>query len=158
MIQCPDGHIFCKACVLAFSQERLGQRNAALKCMHMSNCPTEFALAQLKECLPDTLLSLYERVKQEEEIAAAGLNFVRIPIGWWAIETRGDEPYLPKVSWKCVICRFHSAYSSSSFIFVQLLLEGRRLGTQVWSSHQSGSACASWIAKWLESLGTYWSD
>jgi len=27
------------------------------------------------------------------------LNFVRIPIGWWAIETRDDEPFLPKVSW-----------------------------------------------------------
>lgn len=33
------------------------------------------------------------------EIAAAGLNYVRIPIGWWAIETRGDEPYLEGVSW-----------------------------------------------------------
>jgi TRIAD3 protein (E3 ubiquitin-protein ligase RNF216) len=70
MIECPDGHLFCKACVLAFSQERLGQRNATLKCMHMSGCNTEFAPAQLEECLPDTLFSLYERVKQEEEIAA----------------------------------------------------------------------------------------
>jgi len=33
------------------------------------------------------------------EIAAAGLNFVRIPIGFWAIETRDGEPFLPKVSW-----------------------------------------------------------
>jgi len=33
------------------------------------------------------------------EIAGAGLNFVRIPLGYWAIETQGDEPFLPKVSW-----------------------------------------------------------
>ncbi|KAH6871077.1 glycoside hydrolase superfamily [Coprinopsis sp. MPI-PUGE-AT-0042] len=33
------------------------------------------------------------------EIAAAGLNYVRIPIGFWAVETRGDEPYLSGVSW-----------------------------------------------------------
>ncbi|KAL7414386.1 glycoside hydrolase superfamily [Mrakia frigida] len=33
------------------------------------------------------------------EIAAAGLNFVRIPIGFWAIETMGDETFLPRVSW-----------------------------------------------------------
>ncbi|EGN96212.1 glycoside hydrolase family 5 protein [Serpula lacrymans var. lacrymans S7.3] len=32
-------------------------------------------------------------------IAGAGLNFVRIPVPWWAIETRGNEPFLPKVSW-----------------------------------------------------------
>jgi len=33
------------------------------------------------------------------EIAGAGLNFVRIPIGFWAIETRPGEPFLPNVSW-----------------------------------------------------------
>lgn len=34
------------------------------------------------------------------QIAAAGLNFVRIPIGYWAIETRDNEPFLAKVSWQ----------------------------------------------------------
>jgi len=34
------------------------------------------------------------------QIAAAGLSWVRIPIGAWAIETRGDEPFLEGVSWK----------------------------------------------------------
>ncbi|SJL04662.1 uncharacterized protein ARMOST_08030 [Armillaria ostoyae] len=33
------------------------------------------------------------------EIAGAGLNYVRIPLPFWAIETRGDEPFLPKVAW-----------------------------------------------------------
>ncbi|KAI0825018.1 glycoside hydrolase [Trametes gibbosa] len=33
------------------------------------------------------------------EIAAAGLNFVRIPIAYWAIEVRENEPFLPKTSW-----------------------------------------------------------
>ncbi|KZS99132.1 glycoside hydrolase [Sistotremastrum niveocremeum HHB9708] len=33
------------------------------------------------------------------EIAGAGLNFVRIPLAYWAIETRGDEPFLAKTSW-----------------------------------------------------------
>nr|VWO98693.1 V-type proton ATPase subunit H [Ganoderma boninense] len=33
------------------------------------------------------------------QIAAAGLNFVRIPIPFWAIETRENEPFLPKTSW-----------------------------------------------------------
>ncbi|KAF9567579.1 exo-beta-1,3-glucanase [Agrocybe pediades] len=33
------------------------------------------------------------------EVAGAGLNYIRIPIGYWAIEVRGDEPFLPKVSW-----------------------------------------------------------
>ncbi|KAH0830445.1 exo-beta-1,3-glucanase [Lanmaoa asiatica] len=34
------------------------------------------------------------------EIAGAGLNFVRIPLPYWAIETRTGEPFLAKTSWK----------------------------------------------------------
>ncbi|KAF9527519.1 glycoside hydrolase superfamily [Crepidotus variabilis] len=34
------------------------------------------------------------------DIAAAGLNWVRIPIGFWAIETINDEPFLTGTSWK----------------------------------------------------------
>ncbi|KAJ3731452.1 glycoside hydrolase family 5 protein [Lentinula guzmanii] len=33
------------------------------------------------------------------EIAAAGLNWVRLPIGFWAIEAINDEPFLVGVSW-----------------------------------------------------------
>ncbi|KAF8874014.1 glycoside hydrolase family 5 protein [Mucidula mucida] len=33
------------------------------------------------------------------EIAGAGLNWVRIPIGFWAIETMNDEPFLVGTSW-----------------------------------------------------------
>jgi aryl-phospho-beta-D-glucosidase BglC (GH1 family) len=34
------------------------------------------------------------------EIAGAGLNWVRIPIGFWAIETMNNEPFLVGTSWK----------------------------------------------------------
>ncbi|KAI0322258.1 glycoside hydrolase [Amylostereum chailletii] len=34
------------------------------------------------------------------DIAAAGLNYVRIPLGYWAIETRDGEPFLANVSWQ----------------------------------------------------------
>ncbi|KAG8784528.1 hypothetical protein FRC15_003122 [Serendipita sp. 397] len=74
MIQCPEGHLFCKACVLAFSQERLGQRNAKIKCMNQDDCTTEFGRAQLEQCLPEKLLGLYDRVKQDDDIAAACLE------------------------------------------------------------------------------------
>jgi E3 ubiquitin-protein ligase RNF216 len=74
MVQCPDGHMFCKACICAFSQERLGSRNAKIKCMDQDNCPLEISHGQLKLCLPAKLFTLYERIKQDEEIAAAGLD------------------------------------------------------------------------------------
>jgi len=34
------------------------------------------------------------------EIAGAGLNWIRLPIPFWAIETWAGEPFLAKVSWK----------------------------------------------------------
>lgn len=36
-------------------------------------------------------------------IAGAGLNFVRIPVPYWAIETRANEPFLPKTAWTYVL-------------------------------------------------------
>ena len=36
------------------------------------------------------------------QIAGAGLNWIRLPIPFWAIETRDDEPFLAKTGWKCV--------------------------------------------------------
>ncbi|PPR05392.1 hypothetical protein CVT24_008006 [Panaeolus cyanescens] len=37
--------------------------------------------------------------KDFADIAAAGLNWVRIPIGYWAIEVMNDEPFLAGTSW-----------------------------------------------------------
>ncbi|GAA6002074.1 glycoside hydrolase family 5 protein [Rhodotorula paludigena] len=37
--------------------------------------------------------------KDFAEIAAAGLNWVRIPFGWWMIETWDGEPFLEGVAW-----------------------------------------------------------
>ncbi|GAA5863868.1 hypothetical protein JCM8547_006089 [Rhodosporidiobolus lusitaniae] len=37
--------------------------------------------------------------KDFAQIAGAGLNWVRIPIGWWAVETWDGEPFLEGVAW-----------------------------------------------------------
>lgn len=47
----------------------------------------------------------YETFITEEDfamIAAAGLNWVRMPFGFWAIETYSDEPYLEGVAWEYI--------------------------------------------------------
>ncbi|TFY50297.1 hypothetical protein EVJ58_g11106, partial [Rhodofomes roseus] len=52
--------------------------------------------------LEGVLTNHYETFITEQdfaEIAGAGLNHVRIPIGYWAIETWAGEPFLAKVSW-----------------------------------------------------------
>ncbi|KAG8761027.1 hypothetical protein FRC14_000136 [Serendipita sp. 396] len=37
------------------------------------------------------------------QIAGAGLNWVRLPMPFWAIETVGNEPYIESVQWKYVL-------------------------------------------------------
>lgn len=34
------------------------------------------------------------------EIAGAGLNWIRLQVGYWAIETWDGEQFLEKISWK----------------------------------------------------------
>lgn len=53
--------------------------------------------------------------KDFAEIAGAGLNFLRIPIAWWAIEVRGDEPFLARTSWT-------SVFLSSASLFITLTI------------------------------------
>jgi hypothetical protein len=48
------------------------------------------------------------------QIAAAGLNYVRIPIPYWAIEVWPGEPFLPQTCWKCVSTGSTSVFGSHS--------------------------------------------
>lgn len=57
---------------------------------------------QLGSNLTNAMTEHYETFITEKdfaEIAAAGLNWVRIPFGWWAIETWDGEPFLQGVAW-----------------------------------------------------------
>lgn len=56
------------------------------------------------------MLFAYQTEQDFAEIAGAGLNFVRIPLPYWAIETRSGEPFLAKTAWKYV----HVIYSTLS--------------------------------------------
>lgn len=50
--------------------------------------------------LPSFVLILSLQTEKDiADIASSGLNWVRIPIGFWAIEAIGDEPFLVGTSW-----------------------------------------------------------
>jgi len=66
------------------------------------------------------------------EIAGAGLNWVRIPLPFWALEVRDGEPFLKQTAWKCVFPRLKS---SLILIIPQLFSQGYSMGAQIWHSH-----------------------
>ncbi|WVQ73642.1 hypothetical protein IAR50_003222 [Cryptococcus sp. DSM 104548] len=63
----------------------------------------EYTLSQaMGDNLATEMEEHYKTFITEEDfalIAGAGLNYVRIALGYWAVETIDSEPYLPKVSW-----------------------------------------------------------
>lgn len=64
--------------------------------------PCDMARADNRPVLPYPLPTPEQTEQDFVDIAAAGLNFVRIPIGFWAVETMDDEPFLQGVSWRSV--------------------------------------------------------
>ena len=93
--------------------------------------------------------------KDFADIAAAGLNFVRIPIPYWAIETRENEPFLAKTSWTYVYARrFSKCHLTNAAVLSQILPEGCSVGPQVRPSYQPRLACPAWFSERLEPLQT----
>lgn len=74
MIQCPDAHLFCIECMVAYASNLLGEHNFKIVCMDQSGCKLPFPESELKRFLTPKLLSLYEKIKQAKEIEMAGLD------------------------------------------------------------------------------------
>lgn len=67
-------------------------------------------------------------------MAAAGLNWVRIPVPFWAIDSREGEPFLPNVSWKCAFLAASTSLSHEHLLTSSTghrLHQGPRLGKKV---------------------------
>jgi aryl-phospho-beta-D-glucosidase BglC (GH1 family) len=54
------------------------------------------------------------------EIAGAGLNWIRLPIPYWAIEVWPGEPFLPRVCWKYILRVFEWARKYGLRIYLDL--------------------------------------
>lgn len=50
----------------------------------------------------DNLLICLQTEQDFAAIAGAGLNWIRLPIPFWAVEKWDGEPFLEKVAWKWV--------------------------------------------------------
>src|SRR5260370_6889511 len=89
------------------------------------------------------LINTHGKTQTEQDfaqIAGAGLNFVRIPLPYWAIETRDGEPFLAKTAWKCVLtCPGVSLILTVPQVFSQ----GYWVGTEVCPTHKPRSPLPS---------------
>ena len=67
----------------------------------------EFTLSQnMGDRVAEIMEEHYQTFITEEDfmlMADAGLNWIRLPIGFWALETFGNEPFLEGVCWKYIV-------------------------------------------------------
>jgi TRIAD3 protein (E3 ubiquitin-protein ligase RNF216) len=90
MIQCSEGHLYCRTvgrhishlllltrkmqCIAKYAETELGQQKCAIVCMDQGGCKEPFPETELKRVLTAKLLELYDRIKQRKEIAAADIE------------------------------------------------------------------------------------
>jgi glucan 1,3-beta-glucosidase len=70
----------------------------------------EYTLSQaLGDDLADYMIAHYETFITERDfadIAAAGMNWIRLPVPFWIVETVETEPYLEGVAWNYMLQAF----------------------------------------------------
>jgi TRIAD3 protein (E3 ubiquitin-protein ligase RNF216) len=73
MVQCPEAHLFCRTCMKSYAANLLGMHDPKINCIDPSGCAAPIPESELRRFLPDGMMKLWERVKQQKEIEAAGL-------------------------------------------------------------------------------------
>ncbi|KAH7107635.1 hypothetical protein BKA62DRAFT_610679, partial [Auriculariales sp. MPI-PUGE-AT-0066] len=76
LVQCPDAHLFCIACVRFYVEQKLGDGLATFKCMSSSEpaCEASFSEAVLSRIIKSKTMELYHRVCARRDLQAAGLD------------------------------------------------------------------------------------
>ncbi|KAG6837047.1 hypothetical protein H0H93_015618 [Arthromyces matolae] len=95
MVQCPETHLFCMTCMRSYASTLLGTHDTNIKCMDQSGCKAPIPPSELKRFLSEKLMELYERVKQRQEVEAAGLaNWEECPFCEWGCVIENEQEKL----------------------------------------------------------------
>ncbi|KAF5323866.1 hypothetical protein D9611_008259 [Ephemerocybe angulata] len=70
---CPSAHSFCHDCIGEYAAIRLGEQQTDILCMFSGQvqCQLSFTPSTLEEILPQPLLTLYGRLRQQKELKEA---------------------------------------------------------------------------------------
>lgn len=78
MISCSgeDMHLFCMDCPKQYVETEIGQSHCRPVCFADTQCKGTFSRQQLKQVLSDKTFERLEHMQQQEDLAAAGLDFL----------------------------------------------------------------------------------
>ncbi|KAK4699853.1 hypothetical protein P7C70_g6400, partial [Phenoliferia sp. Uapishka_3] len=99
LVQCDDGHLFCKECAVNNADTQIGLRQYKLPCMSGDGCDAEFTLQEAQRFLPATSIAALQKIKQEKEIDEAGLaglsKYRRAPVAGYRRNANANHGFLP---------------------------------------------------------------
>ncbi|XP_059176444.1 uncharacterized protein LOC131956077 isoform X2 [Physella acuta] len=72
LTSCPDGHLFCKTCVIKYVESAFGEMKTTFQCL-TGFCDQNITLNTLQSIIPANLFSKIVRRIQEEEVLQANL-------------------------------------------------------------------------------------
>ncbi|KAF6746067.1 hypothetical protein DFP72DRAFT_756387, partial [Ephemerocybe angulata] len=76
IFKCPGDHSFCDTCIRGHAGTQLGLQKTDILCMYPGDvdCQMAFTVSTLEKCLPEPLLALYHRLKQQEALKVANIE------------------------------------------------------------------------------------
>ncbi|CAG8607562.1 6104_t:CDS:2 [Paraglomus brasilianum] len=102
-----------------------------------------------------------------KQIASYGLNFVRLPVGYWAVDIVDGEPYVPDLSWTYLLKGINWARKYGLRVLLDLHAvpgsqngwnHSGKQGTVNWLSGPNGQANAQRSLRIVQKLATFFSD
>lgn len=74
LVQCPEGHLFCKKCVEHQIETAIGEGRSTIKCLSMDGCENCLTIAELERTMPDNLVKRLFQTEAMNELYKADLE------------------------------------------------------------------------------------
>lgn len=74
MLQCTEGHLFCRSCLSTLVKTCLGDQRAPATCMHTDGCTATFADNELEKCVEAKAARAYHKLCQRKELQEAAIE------------------------------------------------------------------------------------
>jgi hypothetical protein len=157
MIHCADGHLFCRNCVRTHADVAVGSRQKVyipisfflidlrpgpqdILCMDSSGCKQPFPLTELQKCLKRPTFELWQKIAQEEDIAAAQIEGLEhCPKCEFCIIFEVGMDVVPVLVCLRSECRFVSCRGCKKKVYIFSITFGTGINI-LWKAH-TGKSC-----------------
>ena len=75
-LQCPEGHLFCKDCVMKMIETTISEGRSSVKCPSMEGCDMDIPMSELERMIPEKTLQRLFQTEAINDIVKSGLDHI----------------------------------------------------------------------------------